>query len=255
MVNKIKRAILVLSCSFLLSIVCFIFADILIANYEEKRLSAKNELIEVSENIPESEPVISTTIIPLVDIRSTPEPEEEAPIEEPSESTEAVVESEDESDEDPKPEPVEEVIEERPKKYTDDDVIAMAKLLYGEARGVKDLYIWDGRVISSEYQKACVIWSVLNRYDKGWENSIIATVSAYKQFHGYNPNNPVLEELVIISYDVLERWNREKYGETDVGRVLPSEYLYFYGDNSTNWFMAEYGSPYKYNWDLDDPYV
>ena len=85
---------------------------------------------------------------------------------------------------------------EYPKLYTHEDVIAMAKLLYGEARGVEDLYIWDGRVISSEYQRACVIWSVLNRYDAGWEDSIIDVIAAYKQFHGYDPEHPVEEEFV-----------------------------------------------------------
>lgn len=146
-------------------------------------------------------------------------------------------------------------IVEYPKLYTEDDVIAMAKLLYGEARGVRDLYIWDGRVRSSEYQKACVIWCVLNRYDAGWGNSIVEVVSAYKQFHGYDEEHPVEEDLVILAYDVLERWNREQHGETEVGRVLPAEYIYFYGDMKNNYFLEEYKDRDEYNWDLEDPYM
>lgn len=236
---EIQRAILVILCVILSAIVCIIFADSLLAKHEEIRQTIKNEPIEIE--VIESEPQIFTVTIPLSSIRVMDAPIVE--IAEVTENTEEMAELEDEETE-----------EVPPKKFTDEDAIAMAKLLYGEARGVKDLYIWDGRVISSEYQQACVIWSVLNRYDAGWENSIIATVSAYKQFHGYSPNNPVMDDLLELSYDVLERWNREQYGETEVGRVLPPEYLYFYGDNRTNWFMDEYGDSYKYNWDLADPY-
>lgn len=222
MKEKIQIAVIV--------ILCIIFVTIILCrSYNDSvHFSEKDETIE--------EPAIVTITIPPqenidIDVVDIPE----APIVE--EQLEIVEE----------PEPI--------KYYTHDDVIAMAKLMYGEAGAVQDLYIWDGRVISSEYQKACVVWTVLNRYDMGWEDSIIKTVSAYKQFHGYNPDNPVTEELTILAYDVLERWNREKNGEENVGRVLPPEYVYFYGDLKTNWFMDEYKDWETYNWDLEDPYI
>ena len=226
MKNEFVRITLIVVVAILAAIIFFRVVDVVFAAEEKPAQIEEYELTEQVEEVAVTTMItcVKETENELIDI-----PEE-------------VVEE------------VEEVVE-LPKLYTHEDVIAMAKLLYGEAGGVGDLYIWDGRVISSEYQKACVVWTVLNRYDKGWEDSIIGVISAYQQFHGYDEDNPVLEELVLISYDVLERWNREQYGETDVGRVLPPEYLYFYGDMKHNYFMDDYGDYYKYNWDLEDPYI
>ena len=48
------------------------------------------------------------------------------------------------------------------------------------------------------------------------------------QFYGYNEKWVVREDELRIVLDVLYRWQREKLtGETDKGRVLPKEYLYF----------------------------
>ena len=248
MKEKIQIAVIV--------ILCIIFVTVVFCRAHNDRLyfGEKNETMDVIE----TEPEVVTTSIPLqdivdidvVDIPETPIVEEQPEIieePEPVEEPEIDVVEEPEPTPTPEPEPI--------KYYTHDDVIAMAKLMYGEAGAVQDLYIWDGRVISSEYQKACVVWTVLNRYDMGWEDSIIKTVSAYQQFHGYDPDNPVTEELTILAYDVLERWNKEKNGEENVGRVLPPEYVYFYGDLKTNWFMDEYKDWETYNWDLEDPYM
>ena len=152
----------------------------------------------------------------------------------------------------------EEIIEleeqsELPKLYTEEDVIALAKMLWGEARGV-GVYEINGKQISSKCQQAAVIWTALNRYDAGFKDTIAEVVTAKHQFTGYRKSNPVDEELVALVEDVLDRWNREKHGETDVGRVLPSDYMWFHGDNQYNYFRNDFNSKTYYTYDLEDVY-
>ena len=144
-----------------------------------------------------------------------------------------------------------------PRLYTDEDAIALAKLTWGEARGVPDLKI-NGRVISTRTQQAAVMWTVLNRFDAGYEESILEVITAYtvdkngkihKQFHGYSEEHPVEEELLALAYDVLDRWNAEKHGET-VARELPSGYLWFHGDGIWNHFRDAYKNGNEWDWSI-----
>ena len=144
-----------------------------------------------------------------------------------------------------------------PRLYTDEDAISLAKLTWGEARGVPDLKI-NGRVISARTQQAAVMWAVLNRFDEGYEDSIIGVITAYtvdkngkihKQFHGYSKEHPVEEELLALAYDVLDRWNAEKHGEIVV-RELPSGYLWFHGDGIWNHFRDAYKNGNEWDWSI-----
>lgn len=137
-----------------------------------------------------------------------------------------------------------------PKLYTDEDAIALAKTLWGEARGVK-----DNGIVSGTAQKAAVGWCVLNRYDAGYEDSIFKVITAKDQFHGYSADHPVKDDLLELAYDVLDRWNAEQHGETDVGRVLPAEYLWFGGDGSENRFRDAWKGGNRWDWSLEDPYA
>ena len=135
-----------------------------------------------------------------------------------------------------------------PRLYTDEDAISLAKLTWGEARGVPDLKI-NGRVISARTQQAAVMWAVLNRFDAGYEESILEVITAKGQFHGYSEEHPVEEELLALAYDVLDRWNAEKHGEIVV-RELPSGYLWFHGDGVRNHFRDAYKNGNEWNWSV-----
>lgn len=112
--------------------------------------------------------------------------------------------------------------------YTQDDVIAVAKMLYGESRGC-----------SVDNQRKAV-WCVLNRVDdERYPDSIIEVLSQSGQFHGYNPNHPVWDELTAVAEDVLTRWSLEKQGVA-VNRELPKSYLYFTGTGRENIFREAY---------------
>lgn len=126
------------------------------------------------------------------------------------------------------------------------DVEMLAKLIWGEARGVR-----------STAQKAAVVWCVLNRVDaSGYAcgGSIEHVVTFPGQFVGYNESFPATEEFKAIAADVLKRWNAEKEGAENVGRVLPSEYLFFTGDGKVNTFTTEWDGGNVWNWSLPSPY-
>ena len=112
--------------------------------------------------------------------------------------------------------------------FTEDDVVAMAKMLWGEARGC-----------SVDNQMQCV-WCVLNRVDDPrFPSTITEVVSQPNQFHGYSPNFPVTDELYAVALDVLTRWSMEKQGVA-VERELPPEYVFFTGDGIQNNFRDTY---------------
>ena len=112
--------------------------------------------------------------------------------------------------------------------FSEDDVVAMAKMLWGEARGCA----------LDNQQKA--VWCVLNRVDDPrFPDTILGVLSQPSQFHGYSPDFPVWDELKEVALDVLTRWSLEKQGVT-VERELPNTYLWFTGYNGSNHFREEY---------------
>lgn len=146
-------------------------------------------------------------------------------------------------------EPVETTVEVTEPQYeiiiNEDDAVALAQMAWGEARGCSDMEI------------AATMWCVLNRVDT-WGGTVIEVITAPSQFHGYSPKHPVEDRIYNLAVDVLTRWQMEKQGASpdEVGRVLPPQYLYFYGDGSRNHFKDKY--EYKkatiWDWSYPNPY-
>lgn len=139
-----------------------------------------------------------------------------------------------------------EEVEEEPEVimyFTEEDVIAMAKVLYSECRG-----------IPSTMEQACVAWTACNRVDAGRADTILGVLTAPNQY-AYNEYCVVDEELYNLALDVLTRWNNEKNGFENVGRVLPPDYLYFHGSDGHNWFRNAFSGEFD-TWDysLDNHY-
>ena len=135
-------------------------------------------------------------------------------------------------------------IEEITFKPNKEDVEMLARLIWGEARGV-----------DSTAQKAAVVWCVLNRVDaSSFPDTIAGVVTQKHQFTGYSESFPATEEFKEIAEDVLIRWYQEKAGAADVGRTLPSEYLFFVGDGVCNYFSIEWRSTDYFDWSLPSPY-
>ena len=131
------------------------------------------------------------------------------------------------------PEPSEEPEPSEPPVYyemyfTEDDVAAVAKMLWGEARGC-----------TRDNQIKCA-WVVCNRVDdERFPDTIQGVLEQPSQFHGYDPTYPVTDELYSVAFDVLTRWSYEKQG-VPVRRELPSSFLWFTGNGRENIFREVY---------------
>lgn len=126
--------------------------------------------------------------------------------------------------------------------FTEDDVKDIAKLLLKECGGVP-----------SKTEQACVAWCVLNRVDEH-DSSIYEVLRSPSQFAFYE-STEVQDDLYDLAKDVLSRWNDERNGISDVGRVLPEEYMYFHGDGVHNYFRNSFDGNYKiWDYSLESPY-
>lgn len=118
---------------------------------------------------------------------------------------------------------------ERAKAAVPDELAELAgRAIWGEAGGIQD-----------EAQRAAVVWCACNRAD-AWDMEI-GEVLTVDQFHGLAIKGEVPHQHVELARDVLARWTLEAEGWVDVGRVLPSRFLYFEGDGWVNHFSTEYG--------------
>lgn len=146
-----------------------------------------------------------------------------------------------------------EIIIEEPKIkkkwYSEEDIVNMAKMCYGESMNLPVLHT-DFGDRSATYQSAEAMWTVLNRVDAGY-GDISTCIKAKRQFVGYKSDNPVTDELYDLAKLVIEDWStgEEKY------RVLPSEFLYFHGDGRHNHFTTKSGGGVEYGHTIPDPFV
>lgn len=122
------------------------------------------------------------------------------------------------------------------------DVAIVAQVIYAEARGLSDT------------EKAAVAWCILNRVDDPrFPDTVREVVTSPCQF-AFSWDTPVLPELCRLADDVLCRHHAEKSGEGNVGRVLPSEYCFFWGDGRHNFFRIGERDQVYWDWSLESPY-
>lgn len=128
------------------------------------------------------------------------------------------------------------------KRYTKSDATIIAKIMYGEARGIKN-----------KTEIACIGWCILNRVDAGMGKNIQSVALAANQFY-YKAGAPTVSDhgydLVALATDVLDRWSREKAGQANVGRVLPKQYKWYAGDGSHNWFYPSWPCKRAQRWNF-----
>lgn len=127
---------------------------------------------------------------------------------------------------------------------TKEELSVLARIVYQEARG-----------IPQKSHQAAVIWCILNRVDSGYWGDDIISVATYPHAFAWVPNTLIYDEFLDLAEDVVTRWNWEKQGLKDVGRVLPSTYLYFTGDGKLNYFTEEWKSTEYWDWSLPNPYI
>lgn len=129
--------------------------------------------------------------------------------------------------------------------YTEDEVAMVAKVLHRECGS-----------LPSETEQACVAWTICNRVDSDeFPGDTVAEIVTARYQFAYDHNTPVTDELYALAADVLGRWNAERNGAEEVGRVLPVEYTYFAGNGSHNYFRTVYrGKCAVWDYSLPSPY-
>lgn len=149
---------------------------------------------------------------------------------------------------------LEDIVQEEPEivcPFTDEEIEMLAKVMYAEANGIA----WYGEKngVSAKARQAAVGWTVLNRYDD-WKYDSLKSVITKKGAFAYSPKTPLTDYMLELAKDIVDRWMKEKSGDEDSGRTLPSGYYYFYGDGKENHFSQEWKSKKYWNWSLPDPY-
>ena len=137
--------------------------------------------------------------------------------------------------------------------FTEDEIIMLAKTIYREANVLK----WRGTRYGVSYQarQAAVAWCALNRYDAGGFGDTLAEILSKPHQFAYRPDAEYTYENYAIARDVVERWAAEQEGETDSGRTLPPDDLYFEGDGRENHFRKTFEKTGEtWGWTLPDPY-
>lgn len=123
------------------------------------------------------------------------------------------------------------------------EIIMLAKVIQAEAGG-----------IPSDTERSCVAWTVLNHVDSpSYPNTIASCITRPGAF-AYRSGIQVSDHNLWLARDVVDRWEREHAGETDVGRTLPQGYFSFWGDGSHNYFRPNCNSSERWNYSLGSPY-
>lgn len=113
-------------------------------------------------------------------------------------------------------------------EINDDEIIALSKCVWGEARGV------------SQEEQSLVLWCVFQRVDDDrWPDTIIEVLTQYRQFIGYKEHYPIDEEIYKLSIKEFTKWKNgeipptNKYCDSD-------KYYFFSGDGKHNWFREKF---------------
>ena len=128
-------------------------------------------------------------------------------------------------------------------RYTEAEVVMLAKLMWGEAGGIE-----------SRTEVACIGWVVCNRVDDQPEPVTVASVITAPNRFYYRESFPVRDDLYALARDVLERWTMESLGCKRAGRVLPADYRWYAGDGKHNWFRNAYKGGDRWGYELESPY-
>lgn len=132
------------------------------------------------------------------------------------------------------------------------NITALAQMAYGEYRlcDTPEHKMQCAAVIE------CAMWRVMAGEARGFANSPVGVVTQPWQFHGYDPGNSVSEELWLFTAEVYAKANRVLEGEDaqEVGCVLPTSYLWFYGTGEVNVFRDAYEGGNVWDWSWGNPY-
>lgn len=126
---------------------------------------------------------------------------------------------------------------------TTEEIRVLAQKLYAECNGVR-----------SKTRQAAVAWIIFNRLDAGYGDTLMAVMTAPHQFANTSDKTPVTDYLLALAADVAGRWWAEKNGAENVGRIIPSDYYFFWGDGKENHFRKGWKDQVYWDWSMESPY-
>lgn len=112
-------------------------------------------------------------------------------------------------------------------KYSSYELTLVCQAVWGEARGC------------SKAERQLVAWCICNRVDATGA-SVEDVVKAPRQFHGWKSDCPIENDIREDVTEVLEAWSRGEEALVYETYATTSEYLYFSGDGTHNWFREVY---------------
>lgn len=126
--------------------------------------------------------------------------------------------------------------------FTEDEVVMAAQLIDIEAGSVFPLN-----------RRAAVVWTATNRLDSGlYDQSSIGGIISQQGQYAWYAGRSYADINYEIALDVLTRWANERItGIEDPGRVLPQQYMSFYGDGSQNHFYDRDGNYWDFSVEYD----
>ncbi len=105
-----------------------------------------------------------------------------------------------------------------------DEIEALAKCVYGEARGCSD------------EEMKMVVHTVLNRVSSSkFPNTIMEVLTQKGQFVGYREEHPILDNIREIVLEALE-----EEPPSNIYSDYTTDYLFFSGKGGHNWFRRDY---------------
>lgn len=112
-------------------------------------------------------------------------------------------------------------------KYSSYELTLVCQAVWGEARGC------------GKAERQLVAWCICNRVDATGA-SVEDVVKAPRQFHGWKSDCPIEDDIREDVTEVLEAWSRGEEALVYEPYATTSEYLYFSGDGTHNWFREAY---------------
>lgn len=114
-------------------------------------------------------------------------------------------------------------------QQSNSDIYYISKTMRREAYG------------SVNVELAKIGWCVLNRVDRGSSIKDVVTQPNQFAYSAYSDGDMYYD----IALDVYIRWQYEKEGIQNVGRVLPADYVQFRGDGKLNHYYKTYNDAQK----------
>jgi hypothetical protein len=102
-----------------------------------------------------------------------------------------------------------------PRRYSDEEADMLARTVWGEAGGLP------------QEEQALVIWTVLQRVDAGFGDTISAVVTSPNQFAGHDTSHPIKDEILELVQNELGKWELGCLPPTHE-RYCPSPPYYFF---------------------------